>query len=240
MATLAHNLQNDTRLKDLDKRIEGYADDKANGELALPRTAMELVRAATDNVLTLEVDKTTNEDHAYGRYRVYMKRFGKKLGENGEHDASTIKKGASEFRAFIKLGIMTTVDGIGVLDRAQTMHGTLEKKGRKPLYAGLYKVALEQVKQSDEELTDDQIAAYLSKEAADPKTQMQRIKAMVKAAEAATKAEDAVPAINEKLEAIASDLAALIGFLEDEAKAAADKAKLAELQAKYGILPIAA
>ena len=240
MATLTHNLQNDTRLKDLDKRLEDYATDKANGELALPRCGMELVRAASDGVLTLEVDKTTSEDHAYGRYRVYMKRFGKKLGESGEHEASTIKKGAGQFRAFIKLGLMTTVDGIGIMDQAQAIHASLDKKGRKALWDGMYKVALEQVKQPDAELSTEQIAAYLSKDAAEPRTQAAQIRAMVKAAEKATKADDADVKINDRLKEIESELASLLGMIEATEAAKAELAKLAELQAKYGIQPIAA
>lgn len=232
MASLAHNTANDTRFNDVVKTISALARDEANGVDAKPKVAQYLVRAAADGVFDLAPDadgKFVWHD-LYGRY---VEAFGKKVLFDNTKDG--LKKGASEFKQLITFGAVRRDGAVDVLNRAASIHASIDKKDRKSAFPAFVDVARAQIKSPDADLTDGELETIVRKAEGKDKVQADFLKSAAKALEKAQEASDADPAIAEEIAALTDKLGALIAFLGNREAEAAERAKLAELMAKYQV-----
>lgn len=236
MVSLKHSTQNDTRFADLLKDVRKLGGDTAEGRDAKARLAIRVVRAASDGVITLDVetDAATGKplpDAAYQIYDEYLKADSKKAVY--EHSKGGIKKEASLLRTLIRFGSLTTVDAVDVLNRAVTIHGNLDVKERLSAYPAFVEVAKAQLAdgQTDDALTDGQLEQACRKAEGEPKGQAAFIKAAAKALEKAQSAEDADPALTDRLQAALAEVGACLAYLDSKGKRAALMAQLAALDA---------
>ena len=229
MASLAHKTTNDTRLADLMNDVRQLGRDTAEGRDAKPRLALRIVKAAADNVLDLTPDPDTKLDAAYDIYDAYLKADSKKAVF--DHTKGGVKKGASEVRQLILMGLMTTVDAVEVLNRTVTIHGNTEVKDRQSAFPAFMAVCRAQLDSSDTALSDDEIQALCLKPNSEPKGQAAYLKAAAKAFEKALAADDADPAIADNVQALIDGAGSLIAFLGKKADRAKLMAELAKLDA---------
>lgn len=120
-------------------------------------------------------------------YDAYQSELGKMaakkhltIGDNVKSRTAQISK----FRAFIKIGMLPDVDGREVLARATTIAEQVVAGGTKvhSPFEALRTVCVAQCNQPAEALTDDQIAAAVSKAERDEKDEMAKLVAAYKAA----------------------------------------------------------
>jgi hypothetical protein len=155
--------RNDHRFDDLLKQVGEFGEESAQGKDALPKLFLRVVQAAADGVIDTEKDKHGDGiDDAARIYRVYADNEGHKAIH--QHTKDGLKANVSKLRCGVRLGLMTSVDGVVVIDRAVTIRGNQEAASNKckSAYPAYVDVAREQLKQ-DTELTDDQIKEVVLK-----------------------------------------------------------------------------
>lgn len=229
MVSLAHKTQNDNRFADLMSDVRELGRETATGRDAKAKLALRIIKAAADNVIDLTPDPDTKLDAAYDIYDAYLKADSKKAVF--DHTKGGIKKGASEVRTLINMGLMTTVDAVDVMNRTVTIHGNLDPKDRQSAFPAFMAVARAQLNSSDTDLSDDELQSLCLKQSADPKGQAAYIKAAAKALEKALAAEDADPKLADNVQALLDGADAIIGFLAKREERQKLLASLAALDA---------
>lgn len=229
---MTNALANSASRSDFFKDVAQLGRDTAEGKDAKPRLALRTVIAARDGAITLEVTKDANgkpqPDDAYAVYDKYLDAEAKKA--RFEHTKDGIKKGASEIRTFIKLGLSTAIDPVRLMDKAEAIHAELDQKARKSAFPALLAVARAQLEdgQSDTMLSDDQIRAACSKDGVEPKSQAAYLKSALKALEKSLEADDADSALAEKINLLIDGAGAVLQMIE---RSEQRLALLAQLQA---------
>lgn len=144
MATLAHNTQNDTRLKDMLARVRKLGEDAGKGKDAREKLALELVRGAQDGFV--------GEDDLENVLTEYIDAESKKAIHN--HKADSLKVLKSKCNALLKAAALYKGDNSPVnfahtLDKlVQTIRPDLRKaeKKLKPAFESYVAIAREQCK----------------------------------------------------------------------------------------------
>jgi hypothetical protein len=151
---LTHGATNDTRLHDLELRVNQYGRDKQAGIDSMPKFALDFIRGVQEEYIDIKHD-ANKEDGAV--------RFFNRYAEAGKavHDRSgdSVKAQQSKFRALQKAAANPKWDFIQVADHAvraiaQFRKDQIDTKGT---FAALVDVAREQMK-TDVELTYDEVA----------------------------------------------------------------------------------
>lgn len=124
-------LKNDTRLEDLDARLEAAGETVGTSKDVLINVALDLVRAAADGYL--------KPGQAQGRYEAYLRGMSRKAVH--EHSVGGVTANTSKMKKIIELGCLPNVDGIGVLDMVLDVRSDLKARGVK--VQGGYKAMVE-------------------------------------------------------------------------------------------------
>lgn len=174
---------NDKRFKELVSQASKFGGEAALGADALPKLAHAVVQAAGNGVISLSTKHKLKDgkegDVATYLYEKYASEEGKKALH--EHSKAGIKGNASKLRQLISLGLMTTVDGVDVMNNAYTARDNMlhedgvKVKAAYPFYV---EVAREQLK-SDKPLTMKALEGLAVKDEPDDKTLEQEVKAII-------------------------------------------------------------
>lgn len=174
----------DGYLSNLKRDMALLGKAEAAGQAARPKAGLALVS------LTIDSDGYIGEEHAEVAYDTYMGEVIKAAGKSPlvtqTGNASSRKAQVSKFRQFIKVAMLpvSVVDAREVLARAMVQHKGLiaaEVKVKSPFDA-LVDVCRAQLEQPDAPLTDEQLAAVVSKPEPAEKDEMAKLVAAYKAA----------------------------------------------------------
>jgi hypothetical protein len=173
--TPAH-LVNDKRHADLMKQVRTFGSDSGAGRDSLPKLAHAVVKAAADGVIDLETKNKKGEDSATQIYMAYAEADSKKSIH--EHKDAGVKANSSKLRQLIKLGCMTTIDPVALMQEAHEIREGLkhdEGTKLKPAYHFYVDLARNQV-EKDKKLSKGSIEDLAVKGEAAPKELIDRLK----------------------------------------------------------------
>jgi HPt (histidine-containing phosphotransfer) domain-containing protein len=218
-----HTLSNSAALEDLRKdafaEVREFGRDSASGKDALPKLAIRVVELAYDG--------TFSEEDRKQIYDEYITAESKKL----IHTEGGKAANASKLGSLLKMGSMTTIDPVSVINSAASVHADMRAQGLKPqsAYAAFVSVARAQISSPNSELTEEELRDVMSK-ASKEKTADSCLRSAAKAIEEAMGIglnDDERQYANDALQKVAAALSTLISRNEREEKLA----KIAELQA---------
>lgn len=173
----------ETHLTELRGKLKSLGAAEGKGSASRPEAALRLVGAAYDGYI--------GEDDAAEMFSVYAAGTAAAAKNNpmvsapgGDAAQKSAKQQISKFRQFIKAGSLPAVDARDVLNRAVQISKDLESAGVKTYsrFDGMLNVAREQIKQPDEELTDDQINDLICKPETAEKDDLDKLIAAYKSA----------------------------------------------------------
>ena len=222
--SLVHTLSNSQSLEDM--RKDAFAEaremgrESAAGKDSLPKLAIRAVEWAYEGIFSEEDKKQL--------YDEYITAESKKLIHSDGGKAAN----ASKLGSLLKLGAMTSIDPITVINDAARVHAEMRAQGLKPqsAYAAYVSVARAQLSSPNSELTDDELRAAMNKNTKD-KTPDSLLKAAAKQIEEAIGLgmnDDERQYASDALQKVAAALTALVTRNDREEKLA----KIAELQAE--------
>jgi len=174
-STPAH-LANDKRHAELMKQVRTFGADSGAGRDSLPKLAHAVVKAAADGVIDLETKNKAGDDAATILYKAYAEADSKKSIH--EHKDAGIKANVSKLRQLIKLGAMTTIDAVQLMQEAHEIREGLkhdEGTKLKPAYHFYVDLARNQV-DKDKKLSKSSIEDLAIKGEASPKELIDRLK----------------------------------------------------------------
>ncbi len=147
---------------------------------ARPKLAIAIVQAAFNGAI--------DEDDVEEKYDLYLsgreKAQAKTLLAAGVDDGNGKKANVSKCKQLCKLGLMPSVDGPALIDRAVTLRGNMvggDDKIEAPFDA-FVKVARAQLNKPDADLTDEEVMGCIRKTVAAEKDAMAKLVAAYKAA----------------------------------------------------------
>lgn len=178
--TTPDHLKNDKRHGDLMKLVKTLGSDGAAGRDSLPKLAFAVVKAAADGVIDLETKDKNGDDQATAIYKAYAAADSKKAIH--EHKEGGIKANASKLRQLIKMGCMTTIDAVAVMQEAhEAREGMKSEDGAKlkPAYHFYVDVARAQ-SDKDKPLSKKSLEDLAVKPEASPKELLDRLKQVQK------------------------------------------------------------
>lgn len=219
------NLNNADTFAAIRRDIKAVAKDEAKGRDAMPRAAKRLVKGARDGGLFPK--EQDGVDHAKVLAQDYMESDGS-IGAL-DYKKGTVDKLISQFRSFIKMGCITTIDAVDVIARAESIHQTMDSKDRKPAYIAFTAVCAAQLRNPDSALTDAELVELVGKADGKERTQADFLKSAAKAFEKALQAPDANPELAARIQGLIDDTGSILHFIEAQAKRAELLAQLAEL-----------
>lgn len=157
--------------------LRKYGSAEALGTASRPTAARRLVDAAFDG-LAKEGDAET----LYGEYQRGMVAVGKKNPLTANDTSEKIQ--ISKFRQFIKVGMLPGIDARDLMQRASDRIAAMKMAEVKVLapFDALLNVAREQMKQTEDLLTDEQIDAAICKPEAKTKETLDKLIAAYKVA----------------------------------------------------------
>lgn len=113
--TPAH-LKNDKRFSDMMKNVRKFGEEASLGRDSLPKLAQYVVKNAAEGVIDTETKNAKGEDAATIIYDAYVKAESNKAIH--EHSAGGKKANVSKLRQLIKVGNMTGIDAIELMQDA--------------------------------------------------------------------------------------------------------------------------
>jgi len=174
------HLANDKRHGDLMKLVKTLGSDGAAGRDSLPKLAHAVVKAAADGVIDLETKDKAGDDQATAIYKAYAAADSKKAIH--EHKDAGVKANASKLRQLIKMGLMTTIDPVELMQTAHEVREGLkmdEGTKLKPAYHFYVDVARAQC-DKDKALSKGSLEDLATKGEASPKELLDRLKQVQK------------------------------------------------------------
>jgi hypothetical protein len=229
MSNLAHNTSNSAALEMDRKATFAYARelgrDKAYGDDSLPKLGLRACEDAQKGILT--------PDDAKALYEDYITSCSKK----SEHTEGGKAGNSSKLANFIKLGVMTTVDGVQTLQTAVFEHSKMRdaKLQVKSAYLAYETVAKHQLAAPHTPLTTEEIRTLCAKDEMD-KTAKDHIKAATKALEKAlAMPQDLNEAERLNAETAFAAASAALNLMETREAKAEKLAQLAALQQELGL-----
>jgi hypothetical protein len=163
-------------MKEFRKALRDLGKSEGEGAAARPAAGMRLIIAAKEGLID-----ERDAEAMYAEYCAGIASAGKRnplvVTDNGSEKAQI-----SKFRAFIKAGGLLSVDMEEVAGRANALmqeHRSAGTKVESP-FQGLYNVCIEQVRNPDDALTDDQILARILKKQAGDKGEIEKLIAAYK------------------------------------------------------------
>lgn len=225
--SLAHNTSNSAALEDARKaafaEVRELGRDSASGKDALPKLAIRVVE--------LTYDGTFSEDDAKQVYDDYITAESKKLIHTSGGKAANVSK----LRSLFKLGAMTTIDPVQVINDAARVNAEMRTQDlpAKSAYAAFVDVARAQIASPATELTDSELREVMTK-ATKEKSADSYLRAAAKQLEEAMAqglGEDELSHAKEALAQVNTALNMLVSRTERDEKLA----KIAELQASLAL-----
>lgn len=229
MTNLSHNLSNSAALEADRKAAFAYARelgrDKAFGDDALPKLGIRACEDAQKGVLS--------PDDAKALYADYITSVSKKA----EHTDGGKAGNTSKLANFLKLGVMTTVDGVAVLQDAVLAHQTMReaKLKVKGAYLAYETVAKAQLASPNHRLSPAELRELMAKDEAE-KNAKDYLRAATKALEKALALpQDMTDDELKDTQTALSAAASALNMIEKREGRAAAQAQIAALQAAYAI-----
>lgn len=225
--SLAHNISNSAALEEARKsafaEVRELGRDSASGKDALPKLAIRVVE--------LTYDGTFSEDDAKQVYDDYITAESKKLIHTSGGKAANVSK----LRSLFKLGAMTTIDPVQVINDAARLNAEMRAQDApvKSAYAAFVDVARAQIASPATELSDVELREVMTK-ATKEKSAESYLRSAAKALEEAMAqglGEDELGHAKDALANVGAALSKLIDRSEREEKLA----KIAELQASLAL-----
>ncbi len=203
---------------------------EAAGVTARPTAGLRICEAAANG----DIDERDVEP----LFDAYIKATNTLAGRNPlavEVNKDSRKAQVSKFRAFIKMGMLPSVDGLDTLKRAAVLSRDIraaEGKAKAP-YVALLAVIAEQLRRPTENLTDDEISAIVAK---DEPAEKDLIRKLQDAYKVAVKLHDMAQASGTAaaVDGLADAIADLGGDLPPITKSEKDKAAFLAKAAKFG------
>lgn len=167
-------LPNDQRLKKLVSQVGSLGAEASLGADALPKLAHAVVTAAAEGVIDLATKHKLRDGKSMGDVATFLyEKYAAQESSKAihEHSKAGIKGNASKLRQLVSLGLMTTVDGVEVMNNAFTARDNMMKDDNKvkPAYVYYVEVAREQIK-LDKPLSMRALETLAVKEAPEDKT----------------------------------------------------------------------
>jgi hypothetical protein len=170
---------NDTRRNDFMKQVGALGRESALGKDSLPKLAHAVVKAAADGVIDADEKNDKGDDIATIIYENYARNESTKAIH--EHSKSGVKANASKLRQLIRMGVMTTVDAVEVMQaafeaREAAIADDVKVKSAYPFYVDVARKQLE----TDKPLTAEELAEIVRKPEAAPKELEKELQAILK------------------------------------------------------------
>lgn len=174
---------NDKRLGDLIARVQSYGRDSAAGTDALPKLALDMVRAVNDGVIAdITAVNDQGKDVAHQVYVEYQKaERGKNVHDmpTDKQSANGLKANVSKLRQIMAMGAIPGIDSVEVMERAVDIRKKINAEGAtvKSAYPYMIDVARAQLK-TDVPLSDDFLAECAMKEGKKTREKIDAIKGL--------------------------------------------------------------
>lgn len=218
-----HTLSNSAALED--QRKAAFAEarelgrESARGKDSLPKLGIRAVELTFDGILSEEDAKEYYQEHIDGESKKLI------------HTAAGKAANTSKIKSFFKLGAMTTIDPVSVINNAASVHAEMRAQGLNPqsAYAAFVSVARAQLASPNSELTEEELRDAMSKTSKE-KTADSCLRSAAKQIEEAMNLglnDDERQYATDALQKVAAALTALVTRNERDEKLA----KIAELQA---------
>jgi ElaB/YqjD/DUF883 family membrane-anchored ribosome-binding protein len=177
--TIAPAIVNDNRRADFMKQVGALGRESALGKDSLPKLAHAVVKASADGVIDADEKNDKGDDIATVIYENYARNESNKAIH--EHSKSGVKANASKLRQLIKMGAMTTVDAVEIMQaafeaREAAIADDVKVKSAYPYYVDVARKQLE----TDKPLTSAELAEIVRKPEAAPKELETELKAILK------------------------------------------------------------
>lgn len=205
--------------------VREYGREAGGGARGLVKTAATLVRAAHNGLLdtTKGADKKDDAERAYEMY---------KTAYSTKNEHGSVTQQASKMRAFIKMGMATSYNGVAVFSDTARIFDEMRKQDikTKPEYQAHCAVANAQIK-VDRALNEDEIKSLVVKSEAAEKDELDFFKAAEKALE---KAYEMNP--RDETEKLVNDLRAVFQMIVASFETSTLQKQIEEAQAKLAML----
>ena len=162
------HLKNDKRFSDAMKAIRKFGEESALGKDSLPKLAQYVVRLAADGVIDTETKNAKGDDAATMIYEAYVKAESSKA----IHEHTGTKANVSKLRQLIKLGNLTTVDAVELMQDALEARDAMmaDDNKVKPAYPFYIEVARAQLEAPQKRLERKVLERMVCKEEQKEKT----------------------------------------------------------------------
>lgn len=191
------HLKNDKRFSDAIKVIRKFGEESSLGKDALPKLAQYVVKLASEGVIDAETKNAKGEDAATVIYNAYVTSESNKA----LHDHTGTRANESKLRQLIKVGGMTGIDGIQLMQDAFDARENMiaDDNKVKPAYPFYVEVAREQLGKPGEQLTKSALERMACKGEPKEKTVEGEIKRAMKILEDLISGEGKAPKDSDEL-----------------------------------------
>lgn len=162
------HLKNDKRFSDMMKVVKKFGEESSLGKDSLPKLAQYVVKNASEGVIDTETKNAKGEDAATIIYEAYVRAESNKA----IHEHTGTRANVSKLRQLIKVGNMTGIDAIQLMQDAFDAREAMQADDNKvkPAYPFYVEVARAQLEAPNTQLTKRALENMACKEAPKEKT----------------------------------------------------------------------
>lgn len=224
------HLKNDKRFSDMMKVVKKFGEESSLGKDSLPKLAQYVVKNASEGVIDTETKNAKGEDAATIIYEAYVRAESNKA----IHEHTGTRANVSKLRQLIKVGNMTGIDAIQLMQDAFDAREAMAADDNKvkPAYPFYVEVARAQLEAPNAQIEKRALERMACKEEPKEKTIEGELKRAYKILEDLVTGEGKVA--QDKDELTEAALMAVKDRL-DKFGAARNLAKLRDLAAKCGV-----
>lgn len=224
------HLKNDKRFSDMMKVVKKFGEESSLGKDSLPKLAQYVVKNASEGVIDTETKNAKGEDAATIIYEAYVRAESNKA----IHEHSGTRANASKLRQLIKVGNMTGIDAIQLMQDAFDAREAMQADDNKvkPAYPFYVEVARAQLEAPNSQVDRRSLETLACKDAPKEKTIEGELKRAYKILEDLVSGEGRSP--KDKDEITEAALQAVKDRL-DKFATARNIAKLRDMASKCGV-----
>lgn len=162
------HLKNDKRFSDMMKVVKKFGEESSLGKDSLPKLAQYVVKNASEGVIDTETKNAKGEDAATIIYDAYVRAESNKA----VHEHTGTRANVSKLRQLIKVGNMTGIDAIELMQAAFDAREAMiaDENKVKPAYPFYVEVARAQLEQPNEQIGQRKLESMACKEEPKEKT----------------------------------------------------------------------
>ncbi len=224
------HLKNDKRFADMMKLVRKFGEESSLGKDSLPKLAQYVVQKAAEGVLDTETKNAKGEDQATIIYEAYVRAESNKA----IHEHSGTRANASKLRQLIKVGNMTGIDAVQLMQDAFDAREAMQADDNKvkPAYPFYVEVARAQLEAPNAQIERRSLERMACKEEPKEKTIEGELRRAMKILEDLVTGEGKVAQDKDEITEAAYNAVKDRVFKFDQAR---NVAKLRDLAAKCGV-----